>query len=249
MTGSDPCQPLVELIKPGDWYREWEVDWAISGGLISYSSAVAFMEERAAQISAGRASELVWLLEHPPLYTAGTSAKPDDLIDPTRLPVYRSGRGGQFTYHGPGQRIVYVMLDLNKRRRDVRGFINLLEKWIIAALHELSVQGVVREDRVGVWVTRPDLNPIQEHKIAAIGVRLKRWVSMHGFSLNLDPDLENFSGIVPCGISQYGVTSLTALGHQYSQAEVDDHLLNVFHQLLGPTTGVTIHLPDAGEKR
>ena len=216
------------------------VEWVVSDGLIPYPDAVAEMEARAAAIAAGEAAELVWLVEHPPLYTAGTSARQGDLLAPDRFPVFRSGRGGQFTYHGPGQRVAYVMLDLNRRGPDLRRYVAALEAWIIAALGEFNVTGERREDRVGVWVPRRDKPPLlggigAEDKIAAIGVRVRRWVSFHGISLNVDPELEHFSGIVPCGVAGYGVTSLVDLGVPVSMHEVDAALRVTFESLFGPT--------------
>ncbi|MGH3261445.1 MAG: lipoyl(octanoyl) transferase LipB, partial [Trebonia sp.] len=190
--------------------------WAVSPGRIGYAEAVQAMKARAAAIAAGDAGdagELVWLVEHPPLYTAGVSAKPGDLLDPDRLPVFQTGRGGQFTYHGPGQRVAYAMLDLSQRGRDVRAFVRGLERWIIATLERFNVRGEARPGRVGVWVERRQPGvPVREDKIAAIGVRVSRWVSFHGISLNVDPDLEHYAGIVPCGITEHGVTSLLDLG-------------------------------------
>ena len=209
--------------------------WAVSRGQIAYPEAVAAMETRAAAIAEGRAGELVWLLEHPPLYTAGVSAKPGDLLDPDRFPVFASGRGGQFTYHGPGQRVAYVMLDLTKRGRDVRAFVAALEAWVIGALGAFNVVGEVRPGRVGVWVERrtPGL-PAREDKIAAIGVKLRRWVSFHGISLNVEPDLGHFSGIVPCGVSEHGVTSLVDLGLPVTMDEADAALRASFEAVFGP---------------
>ena len=201
-------------------------EWIISESLVPYEDALAFMEARVAAIAQGTADEAIWLLEHPPLYTAGTSARPEDLTDPDRFPVHVAGRGGQYTYHGPGQRVVYVMLDLNKRGRDVRCFVQALERWVITALAEFNVRGEIRPDRVGVWVSRPekglqaDGTP-REDKIAAIGVKLRRWVSFHGISINVDPDLSHFSGIVPCGIREHGVTSLVDLGLPVTMADLD----------------------------
>jgi len=208
--------------------------WAVSRSPVPYPAAVAAMEARAAAIAEGRAGELVWLLEHPPLYTAGVSAKPADLIDPDRFPVFESGRGGQFTYHGPGQRVAYVMLDLTKRGRDVRAFVAALEAWVIGALDAFNVQGEVREGRVGVWVERrsPGLPP-REDKIAAIGVKLRRWVSFHGISLNVEPDLEHFGGIVPCGVTAHGVTSLVDLGLPVTMDEADAALKASFREVFG----------------
>lgn len=205
--------------------------WAVSRTPVSYPDAVAAMEERAAAIADGRAGELVWLLEHPPLYTAGISARPGDLLDPTRFPVFQTGRGGQYTYHGPGQRVAYVMLDLSRRQRDVRAFVASLEAWVIGALDTLSVLGEIRPGRVGVWVTRTD--PPREDKVAAIGVKLRRWVSFHGISLNVDPDLTHFEGIVPCGVSEHGVTSLANLGLPVGQDQTDAALKAAFELVFG----------------
>jgi len=202
------------------------VEWMISPGLTDYDVALAEMEARVAGIVAGTAPELIWLLEHPPLYTSGTSAKAGDLIDPHRFPVHEARRGGQYTYHGPGQRVVYVMLDVGARGRDVRAFVRQLEDWVIAVLDEFNVKGELRDGRVGVWVARDDkpLTPsgdAPEEKIAAIGVRLRKWISFHGISINVEPDLEHFSGIVPCGIAQHGVTSLVDLGLPVTMDDVD----------------------------
>jgi lipoyl(octanoyl) transferase len=214
------------------------MDWIISDELVDYETALATMEARVADIAAGRAPEMVWLLEHPPLYTAGTSAKIADLTDPDRFPVYTAKRGGQYTYHGPGQRVVYVMLDLNRRGRDVRQFVALMEAWVIATLAEFNVTGERREGRVGGWVQRRDkpltaLGTPPEDKIAAIGVRLRKWVSFHGLSINVEPDLEHFSGIVPCGISEHGVTSLVDLGLPVTMADVDVALRKCFDEVFG----------------
>jgi lipoyl(octanoyl) transferase len=205
--------------------------WALSPGLVPYPEAERAMEARADAIARGDEGELVWLLEHPPLYTAGVSAKPADLLDPQRFPVFRSGRGGQFTYHGPGQRVAYVMLDLTARGRDVRAFVQALQGWIIGALERLGVSGEVREGRVGVWTPQPGG---REDKVAAIGVKLRRWVSFHGVSLNVDPDLGHFDGIVPCGVTLHGVTSLAALGARASMAEADAALEASFVEIFGP---------------
>jgi lipoyl(octanoyl) transferase len=209
--------------------------WAVSTALVGYPEAVAAMEARAEAIAEGRAGELVWLLEHPPLYTAGVMAKPGDLLDPGGLPVFRTGRGGQFTYHGPGQRVAYVMLDLNARGRDVRAFVRALEAWIIGALDAFSVGGEVRPERVGVWVRHGQ--PPREDKIAAIGVKLRRWVSFHGISLNVEPELAHFGGIVPCGISAeasgFGVTSLVDLGLPVTMDEADGALRASFEAVFG----------------
>jgi lipoyl(octanoyl) transferase len=212
------------------------VEWIVSPGLTGYPAACAVMEARADAIAKGTAPELVWLVEHPPLYTAGTSAKPADLTDPDRFPVHASKRGGQYTYHGPGQRVVYVMLDVGKRGRDVRCFVRDLERWIISTLATFNVQGEIRQGRVGVWVARPDrpLDPTgqpQEDKIAALGIRLRKWVSFHGLSINLNPDLSHFGGIVPCGISDHGVTSFADLGLQVSMADLDAALQRTFGQV------------------
>lgn len=202
------------------------VEWTVSPGLTPWPEALATMEARAAAIREGRASEAVWLVEHPPLYTAGTSAKAEDLVDPDRFPVFAAGRGGQYTYHGPGQRVVYVMLDLDRRGRDVRAFVSALEGWVIDTLAEFGVRGEVRPGRVGVWVTRPDRAPgpdgsIREDKIAAIGVKLRRWVTFHGLSINVEPDLSHYDGIVPCGIRAHGVTSLVDLGLPVTMTDLD----------------------------
>ena len=207
--------------------------WAVSGGRVGYAAAVAAMETRAEAIAEGRAGELVWLLEHPPLYTAGVSAKPADLLSPDRFPVFTSSRGGQFTYHGPGQRVAYVMLDLSARRKDVRAYVAALEGWIIDALAAFNVDGQVRKGRVGVWVRHGA--PAREDKIAAIGVRLRRWVSFHGISLNVEPDLDHFAGIVPCGVTEHGVTSLVDLGLPVSLAEADAALRASFERVFGAT--------------
>jgi lipoyl(octanoyl) transferase len=208
--------------------------WAISSAPVDYEAAVAAMEARAAAIAEGRAGELVWLLEHPPLYTAGVSAKAADLLEPGRFPVFESGRGGQYTYHGPGQRVAYVMLDLTSRRRDVRAFVAALEAWVIGALDRFNVDGAIRDGRVGVWVERrePGLPP-REDKIAAIGVKLRRWVSFHGVSLNVEPDLSHFSGIVPCGQTEHGVTSLVDLGLPVTLDEADEALRASFRDVFG----------------
>ena len=210
------------------------VEWAVSDAPVPYEAALAFMEARARTIREENAPELVWFLEHPPLYTAGTSARIEDLKDPARFPVFEAGRGGQYTYHGPGQRVAYVLLDVAARGRDVRAFVGKLEAWIIAALAAFNVEGGMREGRVGVWVDRTEPGgPLREDKIAAIGVRLKRWVSFHGISLNVEPDLGHFTGITPCGIEdpRYGVTSLAGLGRIASMEEVDMALKGAFEQV------------------
>ncbi|WP_454717004.1 lipoyl(octanoyl) transferase LipB [Caulobacter segnis] len=210
------------------------VGWAVSTDYVPYPAAVAAMEARAAAIADGTAGELIWLLEHPPLYTAGVSAKATDLIEPERFPVFESGRGGQFTYHGPGQRVAYVMLDLTKRGRDVRAFVAALEAWIIDALAAFNVTGELRDGRVGVWVERKGVGWSREDKIAAIGVKLRKWVSFHGVSLNVEPDLGHFSGIVPCGQTEHGVTSLVDLGLPVTLDEADAALKTSFQKIFGP---------------
>ncbi|WP_420859567.1 lipoyl(octanoyl) transferase LipB [Marivivens marinus] len=215
------------------------VEWITSTGLTDYDAAVAFMEARADAIAKGTADEAIWLVEHPPLYTAGTSAKREDLTDPDRFPVYDSKRGGQYTYHGPGQRVAYVMLNVGERGRDVRCFVRDLEHWVIAALAEFNVTGHIRPGRVGVWVERPEKgqNPdgsVKEDKIAAIGIRLRKWVSFHGISINVEPDLGHFDGIVPCGIREHGVTSLVDLGLPVSMDDVDVALKKTFETALTP---------------
>lgn len=212
------------------------VEWKITDGLTDYGAAVTLMEQRAEAIAQGAAEELIWLVEHPPLYTAGTSAKEQDLLDPTRFPVYPSKRGGQYTYHGPGQRVVYVMMDLNKRGRDIRKFVQQLEHWVIATLASFNVTGEIREGRVGVWVQRPEkprlvTGAVSEDKIAAIGIRLKKWVSYHGISINIEPDLDHFGGIVPCGISNFGVTSLVDLGLPVEMSDLDAALRASFSEI------------------
>jgi lipoyl(octanoyl) transferase len=216
------------------------VEWRIESGLTDYESALAFMDARAAAIRNDGAAELVWLVEHPPLYTAGSSADAKDLIDPKRFPVYDAGRGGEYTYHGPGQRVAYVMLDLKRRREDVRAFVAALEAWIIASLDRFNVKGERREDRVGVWVARPERPPLPggppaEDKIAAIGIRLKRWVSLHGIAVNVEPELGHFGGIVPCGIQGYGVTSLVDLGLPVTMTDYDVALRAAFEEVFGET--------------
>ncbi|MDS9467287.1 lipoyl(octanoyl) transferase LipB [Paracoccus sp. MBLB3053] len=216
-------------------------EWITAPGLTDYQDAVAFMEARAAAIHAGEADELIWLVEHPPLYTAGTSAKVSDLLD-ARFPVHAAGRGGQYTYHGPGQRIVYVMLDLNRRGRDIRSFVQALESWVIDSLAEFNLKGEIREGRVGVWIARPDKAPLpdgsmREDKIAAIGVKLRKWVSFHGISINVEPDLSHYAGIVPCGIAGHGVTSLVDLGHPVGMEDLDVALKRTFLQSFPPIQG------------
>jgi lipoyl(octanoyl) transferase len=209
--------------------------WAVSSGLVPYPAALESMERRARDIADGEAGELVWLLEHPPLYTAGVSAKPADLLEPDRFPVFQTGRGGQYTYHGPGQRVAYAMLDLRTRGRDAHAFVSSLEAWLIAALARLGVVGETREGRVGVWVEgRAADGPPGERKIAAIGVRLRRWVSFHGVSLNVAPNLGHFGGIVPCGIASHGVTSLADLGFPTPMDDVDGAMRAAFEEIFGP---------------
>ena len=218
------------------------VEWRVEPGLTDYATALATMEARANAIRAGEAGEQVWLVEHTPLYTAGTSARAADLLEPDRFPVFDAGRGGEYTYHGPGQRVAYVMLDLKRRREDVRAFVTALEDWVIGALDRVNVRGEKRDGRVGVWVARPDKPPLPdgspaEDKIAAIGVRLRRWVSFHGIAINIEPDLGHFSGIVPCGITGYGVTSLVDLGLPITMAEFDVTLKQAFADIFGPVEG------------
>ena len=219
------------------------VEWTQLPGLSPYAETLAAMEARADAIARGEAGEAIWLLEHPPLYTAGTSARPEDLVDPDRFPVHAVGRGGQYTYHGPGQRIVYVMLDVKRRGGDVRCFVRHLENWVIAALAEFNVRGEIRPGRVGVWVARPDkpLNAdgsMREDKIAAIGVKLRKWVSFHGISINVEPDLSHFDGIVPCGIREHGVTSLVDLGLPVTMADLDAALKATFEGAMTSTCAV-----------
>ncbi len=214
-------------------------DWQISQGLVPYPDAIAAMEAHVAAMIAGSAGEKVWLLEHPPLYTAGTSADPGDLLTPDRFDVHQTRRGGEYTYHGPGQRVAYAMLDLNRRGRDVRAYVTALEDWVIGTLAEFNVTGERRAGRVGVWVTRPDRPPLAdgspaEDKIAAIGVRIRKWVTFHGIAINVEPDLEHFSGIVPCGIRGYGVTSLVDLGLPVTISDLDVALRSNFEAVFGP---------------
>jgi lipoyl(octanoyl) transferase len=239
VTLTDQISPASSAMAPALGFPP--ATWVVQGGLTPYPQAVAFMEERANAIAAGEENELVWLVEHPPLYTAGTSAKAHDLVEP-RFPVHATGRGGQFTYHGPGQRIAYVMLDLRRRRQDLRLFVCELEAWIIAVLSAFAVVGLRRDGRVGVWVERPDkprgaFGEPAEDKIAAIGVRVRRWITFHGLALNVAPDLTHFSGIVPCGVREahLGVTSLADLGRTQSMADVDAVLRTEFARRFGPT--------------
>ncbi|MBN9439822.1 lipoyl(octanoyl) transferase LipB [Bosea sp. (in: a-proteobacteria)] len=211
------------------------VEWVIAEAPVGYEAAVAEMEARAALIADGLAAERVWLVEHPALYTAGTSAKDEDLLAPGRFPVHRTGRGGQFTYHGPGQRVAYVMLDLKRREPDLRRFVAALEAWLIGTLDQFNIRGERREERVGVWVRRPEKGAEVEDKIAALGIRVRRWVSFHGISLNVEPELSHFDGIVPCGIAGHGVTSLVDLGLPLTMPEVDSVLRAQFEHVFGPT--------------
>jgi lipoyl(octanoyl) transferase len=220
--------PLSPLFQP-----QTEIDWRISPGLTGYVQAVAEMEGRAEAIRAGTASEQIWLVEHGPLYTAGTSARPDELVTPDRFPVHQAARGGRYTYHGPGQRVVYVMLDLKARGGDVRAFVQALEAWVIGTLARFGLPGEIRDGRVGVWVPHPKWGVA---KIAAIGIRLRRGVSFHGISINVNPDLEHFSGIIPCGIADYGVTSLSDLSIQAAMSDLDMALKAEFEQRFGPTS-------------
>lgn len=220
------------------------VTWITSDGLTDYARAVAEMEARAAAIRSGTADEAIWLLEHPPLYTAGPAADPADLVDPDRFPVHPTRRGGQYTYHGPGQRVAYVMLDVGARGRDVRRFVTMVEDWVIAALDEFNVKGERREGRVGVWVVRPDMPPNadgspREDKIAAIGIHMRQWVSFHGLSINVEPDLSHFDGIVPCGIRDHGVTSLVDLGLPVTLGDVDVALKRSFEKVFGRAAPLT----------
>ena len=215
------------------------VDWAIADGCVDYDQAVATMEARVAAIADGTAAEQVWLVEHPSLYTAGTSAKAADLLMPDRFPVYRSGRGGQYTYHGPGQRVAYLMLDLNRRQPDLRLYVHTLEEWIIRTLAAFNVTAGRQEGAVGIWVKRPEKGHSRQDKIAAIGIRVRRWVTFHGIALNVDPVLEHFTGIVPCGISSQGVTSLADLGITATVEEVDSVLRSEFEAVFGPTRSST----------
>ena len=214
------------------------IEWGISEERVAYETVVVFMKDRAAAIANGEARELIWLIEHPPLYTAGTSAKSQDLLAPDRFPVHVAGRGGQYTYHGPGQRVVYVMLDVRKRFGDVRAFVRALEAIVIATLAAFNIKGEIRDGRVGVWVARPEKGDGVEDKIAAIGIRLTRWVSYHGLAINVDPELNHFSGIVPCGIADHGVTSFEDLGRIISMPELDMALRGAFEAVVGAVTPV-----------
>ncbi len=231
-----PTPPPSETVPPPD--GAYGPEWRVAARPVPYPEALAAMESRVEAMLAGRADELVWLLEHPPLYTAGTSARAGDLLWPDRFPVYPSRRGGEYTYHGPGQRVAYAMLDLNRRGRDVRAYVGRLEAWVIAALAEFGVRGEVRPGRIGVWVVRPDRPPQPdgspaEDKIAAIGVRIRRWISFHGVAINVEPDLAHFGGIVPCGIRGHGVTSLVDLGLPVTMADLDLALRRSFDSVFG----------------
>ncbi len=233
---------LAETLLPA--FGADPVEWVIADGLVPYEEAVAAMEARVGAIAAGTARERVWLVEHPPLYTAGTSARDEDLVEPERFPVFRTGRGGQFTYHGPGQRVAYVMLDLGRRTPDLRRYVAALEAWLIGTLAAFNIRGERREGRVGVWVRRPEKPPgpvgePAEDKIAAIGIRVRRWVTYHGISLNVEPDLSHFSGIVPCGVRLHGVTSLVDLGIPVTMPEVDSVLRATFEDVFGSTVAVS----------
>jgi lipoyl(octanoyl) transferase len=256
-----PTAPYSTAIRPNDHDRKMTtaatelleamaaarglppVEWAIADEPVDYPEAVAAMEERVAAIRAGRAPELVWLVEHPPIYTAGTSARDGDLLSPGRFPVHRTGRGGQFTYHGPGQRVAYTLLDLNRRRPDLRLFVAALEDWIVRTLAAFNVGGERRDGRVGIWVPRPDKGAEREDKIAAIGIRVRHWVTFHGVALNVDPNLDHYAGIVPCGVRGQGVTSLADLGIPVSMPEVDAALRREFEALFGETTATRSAAP------
>ena len=225
MTLRDDIRPMLMAKGP--------VAWEVADGLVPYPEALARMDAEVGAISRGEAPERVWLIEHPPLYTAGTSAQAEDLVAPDRFPVFKAGRGGQYTYHGPGQRVAYVMLDLRKRGSDVRAFVAGLEQWVIDTLDAFNVRGERREDRVGVWVRR---GPGREDKIAAIGIRVRHWVTFHGISINVEPDLSHFDGIVPCGIREHGVTSLVDLGLPVTMADLDVALKRSFKGIFGPTS-------------
>ncbi|MCB1432309.1 MAG: lipoyl(octanoyl) transferase LipB [Alphaproteobacteria bacterium] len=225
MTLRDDIQPVLKARGP--------VAWEVSDGLVPYPEALAQMDREVDAIAHGEAPERIWLLEHPPLYTAGTSAKPQDLVSPDRFPVFKAGRGGQYTYHGPGQRVAYVMLDLKQRGADLRVFVTGLEQWVIDTLDQFNVKGERREDRVGVWVQR---GAGREDKIAAIGIRVRHWVTFHGISINVEPDLTHFDGIVPCGIREHGVTSLVDLGLPVTMADLDVALKKSFRGIFGDTT-------------
>lgn len=226
-----PSKPLEKLRRADDR----PVEWLVAPALVGYPEALGFMRQRAAAIAEGNAEELVWLVEHPPLYTAGTSAQTADLLEPNRFPVFEAGRGGQYTYHGPGQRVAYTMLDLRQRGRDVRALVQGLEGWVIDTLDAFNIKGELRDGRIGVWVRRPEKSGRREDKIAALGIRVSRWISFHGISLNVSPNLEHYDGIVPCGIADQGVTSFEDLGQLVSMAEVDSVLRTAFERRFGPT--------------
>ena len=228
--------PLAQPLRAAD--AAPPVEWVVAGAPVAYPDAIAEMEARVAAIHAGTAAERVWLVEHPPLYTAGTSAKPGDLLDAERFPVFQTGRGGQYTYHGPGQRVAYVMLDLNRRQRDVRLFVSTLEDWVIDALANLGVSAGRRRNCIGIWVPRPDKGEGREDKIAAIGIRIRHWVTFHGIAVNVAPDLGAFTGIVPCGVTSQGVTSLADLGKPATMAMVDAALRSAFEARFGKTVAV-----------
>ncbi len=232
---SQSCVSASKLVRPDGHLASW----VIADTPVDYNYALETMQARARAIADGTGGEAIWLVEHPPLYTAGTSAKAEDLLVPDRFPVYDAGRGGQYTYHGPGQRVAYVMLDLRERGRDIRCLVSGLENWVIDTLAAYNIKGEKREGRIGVWVRRPEKGPLVEDKIAAIGVRVSRWVSFHGISLNIAPDLDHYSGIVPCGISNHGVTSFEDLGQLVSMEEVDSTLKSTFERHFGPVALAT----------
>ena len=235
----------TDIAQSANWSSDWHptsgtldkcpVKWEVTDGLVPYPLAVERMEILVELIHQGKEAERVWLLEHPPLYTAGTSATDKDLKDPQRFPVFATGRGGQYTYHGPGQRVAYVMLNLNRRQRDVRRFVAALEQWLINTLEQFNITGERREDRVGIWVPRPDKGADVEDKIAALGIRLRKWITFHGISLNVEPDLEHFSGIVACGVEKHGQTSLFDLGLPVTMVDADIALKHCFEEIFGPT--------------
>ncbi|HFB2047697.1 MAG: lipoyl(octanoyl) transferase LipB [Hyphomicrobiaceae bacterium] len=234
MTSLSPYKSRSRKLYDPVAHEKCKVVWAVSKKPVFYETAITAMDKQVSLIAACKAPELVWLLEHPPIYTFGTSAKPEDLLTPNRFPVYKTGRGGEFTYHGPGQRVVYVMLDVKRRTGDVRAFVGLLENWLITTLAALKVNGETRQERVGIWVRRPDLGPKREDKIAAIGIRIRRWISFHGISLNVTPNLEHFSGIVPCGIHEHKTTSLADLGvTNLSMNQIDKILQKTFFKHIG----------------
>ena len=235
------CTPQIGDLRPAN--DAAPVEWRRFDGAVDYACALLAMDRQVAAIAGGGGAECVWLLEHPPLYTAGTSARDEDLVDPDRFPVFRAGRGGQYTYHGPGQRVAYVMLDLKRRNPDVRGFVHGLEEWLIRALAAFQVAGERRQGRVGIWVQRPEKGAGAEDKIAAIGVRLRRWISLHGVSLNVMPDLEHYAGIVPCGIREHGATSLADLKVPATMEEVDRALWSAFGGIFGPSGAICSAAP------